>query len=68
MKISAVATDIDATLTGPDRVLSMAAVEGLRLAERNGKPIILVSGNVLPVCYALNVYPDRANRAFQEGV
>ena len=56
MKISAVATDIDATLTGPDRVLSLAAVEALRLAERNGKPVILVSGNVLPVCYSLNVY------------
>jgi phosphoglycolate phosphatase (TIGR01487 family) len=56
MKISAVATDIDATLTGPDRVLSLAAVEAMRLSERNGIPVILVSGNVLPVCYALNVY------------
>jgi len=56
MKISAVATDIDATLTGPDRVLSLAAVEALRLAERNEKPVILVSGNVLPVCHSLNVY------------
>ena len=56
MKISAVATDIDATLTGPDRVLSLAAVEALRLAEKNGIPVIIVSGNVLPVCYALNVY------------
>jgi phosphoglycolate phosphatase (TIGR01487 family) len=56
MKISAVATDIDGTLTGPDRVLSLAAAEALRLAERNQKPVMLVSGNVLPVCYALNVY------------
>jgi hypothetical protein len=37
-------------------VLSLAAVEALRLTERNGIPVILVSGNVLPVCYSLNVY------------
>ena len=56
MGIRAVATDIDATLTDAQRVLSLAAAEALRLTESAGVPVILVSGNVLPVCHSLNVY------------
>lgn len=56
MAIRAVATDIDATLTDDERVLSLAAAEALRIAEDNGVPIMLVSGNVLPICHSLNVY------------
>ncbi|MBM4248370.1 MAG: phosphoglycolate phosphatase [Euryarchaeota archaeon] len=56
MAIKAVATDIDATLTDSHRVLSLAAAQAMRLSESNGFPVILVSGNVLPVCHSLNVY------------
>jgi hypothetical protein len=56
MAIRAVATDIDATLTDAQRVLSLAAAEALRLTESSGVPVILVSGNVLPVCHSLNIY------------
>lgn len=56
MALKAVATDIDATLTDGQRVLSLAAAEALRLTEAAGIPVILVSGNVLPVCHSLNVY------------
>lgn len=56
MVIKAVATDIDATLTDDARVLSLAAAEALRIAEDNGVPVILVSGNVLPMCHSLNIY------------
>ena len=56
MAIKAVATDIDATLTDAQRVLSLAAVEALRLTESSGVPVLLVSGNVLPMCHSLNVY------------
>ena len=56
MTIRAVATDIDATLTDRSRVLSLAAAEALRLTERKGVPVIIVSGNVLPVCPSLNIY------------
>ena len=56
MAIKAVATDIDATLTDAQRVLSLAAAEALRLAEARGVPVILVSGNVLPMCHSLNIY------------
>ena len=56
MAIKAVATDIDATLTDAQRVLSLAAIEALRLTESSGVPVLLVSGNVLPMCHSLNVY------------
>ncbi len=56
MAIKAVATDIDATITDPQRVLSLAAAEALRQAEASGVPVMLVSGNVLPMCHSLNIY------------
>ena len=37
MGIRAVATDIDATLTDAQRVLSLAAAEALRLTEKIGR-------------------------------
>jgi len=56
MPIRAVATDIDATLTDATRRISVEAVEALRRAEANLVPVILVSGNVLPMCHSLNIY------------
>lgn len=45
--------DVDGTLTGKDRKLDAAAVEALRRAEAAGVPVILATGNVLPIAYAL---------------
>jgi len=56
MAIRAIATDIDATLTDEQRRISLRAVEALRKAEAGGRAVILVSGNVLPVCLSLNIY------------
>lgn len=56
MTIRAVATDIDATLTDVRRRISVEAVEALRKAEANSVSVILVSGNVLPMCHSLNIY------------
>ena len=56
MPIKAVATDIDATLTDEKRRLSVEAAAALHETERHGVPVILVSGNVLPMCHSLNIY------------
>ena len=56
MAIRAIATDIDATLTDEQRRISLTAVEELRKAEADGRAVILVSGNVLPLCLSLTIY------------
>ncbi len=58
MKIRAVATDVDGTLTvrrGNIRI-SINAVRGVRLLESRGVKVLLVSGNSLPVTAGLRVY------------
>jgi len=49
-----VITDIDGTLTDRNRRLSTAAVEALRHVEAHGRPVILATGNVLPIALALH--------------
>jgi len=51
-----VAVDVDGTLTGPDLRLSLEAVSALRRAEEAGLRVCLVTGNSLPVAYALARY------------
>jgi phosphoglycolate phosphatase (TIGR01487 family) len=51
--LRAVITDIDGTLTGPDRSLNPPAAALLREIERLGSPVILATGNVLPVALAI---------------
>lgn len=51
--LRAVVSDVDGTLTGPDRVLSSEAAELLRAVRRSGTPVILATGNVLPIALAL---------------
>lgn len=51
--LRAVITDIDGTLTGPDRSLYAPAAALLRQVEHLGSPVILATGNVLPVALAI---------------
>jgi phosphoglycolate phosphatase (TIGR01487 family) len=51
--IRALVTDVDGTLTAKNRLLDMEAVEALRAVEAAGIPVVLASGNVLPVLYSL---------------
>ncbi len=50
----AVVTDVDGTLTGPDRRLDLGAVAAVRALEARGVPVVLATGNVLPIALALH--------------
>lgn len=50
----AVVTDVDGTLTDGDRHLDTRAVEMVRRLEGRGFPVILATGNVLPIALALH--------------
>ncbi len=52
----AIATDIDGTLTYPDRKLHLKALEAVRMLEKKGVPVILVSGNNFCVVSTLADY------------
>ena len=49
-----VVCDVDGTLTFKDRKLDAEALEALRAVEANGIPVVLATGNVLPIAYALS--------------
>ncbi len=49
-----VVTDVDGTLTEADRRLNGSAVTLVRRLERAGIPVVLATGNVLPVALALH--------------
>lgn len=49
----AVVTDVDGTLTAKSRLMDLQAIEALRAAEAGGTPVVLATGNVLPIVYAL---------------
>ncbi len=50
----AVVTDVDGTLTRPDRRLDPRAVEAVRALERRGVPVVLATGNVLPIALGMH--------------
>ena len=52
MEISAVAVDIDGTITNSKRELCISAIIALREVEKKGIPVIIVTGNVLNFAYA----------------
>ncbi|OGS56128.1 MAG: phosphoglycolate phosphatase [Euryarchaeota archaeon RBG_19FT_COMBO_56_21] len=54
--MKAVAVDIDGTLADDSRRLDLAAVGALREAQDSGVSVMLASGNVLPITYALQQY------------
>lgn len=56
MRYRAIAVDIDGTLTDENLVLNLDAVRELQRMKEKGYEIILCSGNVLPIVYALSSY------------
>jgi len=54
--VKAIATDIDGTITDAKRRVSTSAIEALRKVEDSGIPVMLVSGNVLPIVKALQIF------------
>lgn len=55
-QVRALAVDVDGTLTDDSRRVSLDAVAALRDVQDSGVPVMLASGNVLPVAYALSNY------------
>lgn len=55
-KIKAISLDIDGTITYRDRTLSIDALKAIRLAERLGVPVMLVTGNAVPFAEAAAVF------------
>ncbi len=56
VRYRAIAVDIDGTLTDDDLVLDLEAARALKELKSIGFEIILCSGNVLPIAYALSFY------------
>ena len=54
--VKALAVDVDGTLTDDSRRLSLDAVRALRGVQDSGIPVMLASGNVLPIAYSLSNY------------
>ncbi len=52
--IRAVVTDVDGTLTDRDRRLEPTAMEALQRMAQAGIPVIIATGNVLPISLALH--------------
>ena len=57
-KIKAIITDVDGTLTinREDYRLEIDAIKAIRKAEGYGIPVVLVSGNALPVVVSISRY------------
>ncbi len=54
--VKAVAVDVDGTLADDARRVNLRAVAALREVQDSGVPVMLASGNVLPIAYALSNY------------
>lgn len=54
--IKAVAVDVDGTITDGKRRLCCSAMESIRAAEEKGIPVIIVTGNILPVTKTLSIF------------
>lgn len=52
--VRALVTDIDGTLTDAHRRLDPGAIVALRNVERRGIPVVLATGNVLPIALAIH--------------
>jgi len=54
--VKAIAVDMDGTLTDSSKRVSCKAIEALRRQVDSGVIVIIVTGNVLPIAYALKQY------------
>ncbi|HLH85819.1 MAG TPA: phosphoglycolate phosphatase [Thermoplasmataceae archaeon] len=64
--IKLVLMDVDGTITDRERRVSTEAVNAIRKAQRSGIMVSLVSGNVIPVMYALKTYVGIESPVFGE--
>ena len=55
-QVKAVVVDIDGTLADDSRRVDLEAVSALRRVSDSGVPVMLASGNVLPIVYSLATY------------
>ena len=53
-RLKAVVTDVDGTLTDRDRRLDPNAIRWIRRLESRGIPVLLATGNVLPIALAIH--------------
>ncbi|HYK93767.1 MAG TPA: phosphoglycolate phosphatase [Thermoplasmata archaeon] len=53
-RLRALVTDVDGTLTDAERRLDPVAIDALRSLTRAGWPVLLATGNVLPIALALH--------------
>ena len=54
--VKALAVDVDGTLADDSRRGNLDAVKALRRVQDSGVPVMLASGNVLPIAYSLSNY------------
>ncbi len=55
-RVKSVVVDVDGTLADDSRRIGLDAVAALRKVDDSGVPVMLASGNVLPIAYALANY------------
>ncbi len=56
MKLRAISLDVDGTITYKDRKISLKAITAIRLSEKLGIPVMLVTGNSVPFAEAAAVF------------
>ncbi len=56
MRFKAAAVDIDGTMTDDELLLYPEAINGIRKLKELGLEVIVCSGNVLPIAYAISFY------------
>jgi phosphoglycolate phosphatase (TIGR01487 family) len=54
--VKAVVVDVDGTITDSKRLIQAQGIDALRQVQEKGIPVMLSSGNVLPVAYGLSVF------------
>ncbi len=56
MRYRAVAMDVDGTITDDNLLICPEAINGIRRLKKLGLDVIICSGNVLPIAYAISFY------------
>jgi phosphoglycolate phosphatase (TIGR01487 family) len=56
MRIRAVVCDIDGTITDSRKLIQSQGIEALRAVQESGVDVMIASGNVLPISYAISAF------------
>ena len=56
MNIKAIVCDIDGTITDSQRLIQPHGIETLRKVQESGVDVMIASGNVLPISYAISAF------------